>query len=126
MPRYSFECNACGVKFEAYAPFDEIRAGCPECGDDADRDFCADLESQSVMCDDSIRKAYLGSAIDHNLAAQGRPMDPLAPKDKFEAKHVERATGRQYIGNDVSKLSAKGQKAILNGERRPGQSRPIT
>lgn len=123
MPRYSFRCPN-GDAFEAYAPFDDVWAICPQHGVGGIRDYAADFASQSTVCDDHIRRAYNGSAIDHALATQGRPLDPLAPKDKFEARHVEKATGRVYIGDDISKLRPISQKAILNGERQSGQARP--
>jgi len=97
---------------------------CPDCGIVGRRDFPAEFATQLVISDDPFRKSYLSSRIDHNLAEQGRPLDPLAPKDRFDLKRIEQNTGRVYIGDDVSKLSAKAQRAILNGERRKGQSLP--
>lgn len=123
MPRYSFR-DPNGHAFEAYAPFDDQWAVSPCCGLGGVRDYAADFASQASLCDDTIRRAYNGSAIDHALATQGRPLDPLAPRDKFEARHVEKATGRVYVGDDVSRMSPKAQRAVMNGERKPGQSRP--
>ena len=127
MPNYSWRCPN-GTQFEQYAPFrydGEHEPECPCCGVPAARDLYADLRSQLVVCDDPIRKAWLGSQIDRNLQAQGRPLDPLAPKDRFEARHVEKALGRVHVGNDVSGMRPISQRAIMNGERQRGQDRPV-
>ena len=124
MPKYSFICpNA--HPYEAWAPFEDIWAPSPCCGVPGQRDLYTDLRSQLSVCDDPIRKAWLGSEIDRNLQAQGRALDPMAPKDRFEAKHVEKALGRIHIGDDISKLRPNAQKAILKGEHFRGRSRPV-
>lgn len=83
----------------------------------ATRDLHAELCSQHIVNDDPFRRAYLGSALEKNLVEQQRPLDHLAPKDKFEAKAVERATGRIYIGDNTEMLSQKAQRAIAKGKR---------
>lgn len=126
--RYAFICSN-GCVFEATAPakddgqWPEVagQANCPTHGLPAQRDYRLEFLSQSSVCDDDIRRSWLGSEIDRNLQAQGRPLDPLAPKDKFEAKHVEKALGRVHIGNDTSTLRPISQRAIENGgKRKPG------
>jgi len=118
VPKYSWRCpNACA--FEAWAPFsyepDEAEPPCPEHGLIGRRDLPADLATVRSICDDDIRRAYLGSEIDRNLAEQGRPLDPLAPRDRFEARHIEKALGRIHIGNDYSMLRPISQRAIERG-----------
>lgn len=114
--RYVFACpNRHAVEVvERKAPED---AECPECGIIGRRDFPAEFATQLVVGDDPFRKSYLSSRIDHNLAAQGRPLDPVAPKDRFDLKRIEAHTGRIYIGDDISKLRPNAQRAILNGEK---------
>lgn len=90
----------------------------------AARNLAAELRSQFVVCDDPIRRSYNGAKIDHNLAEQQRPLDPLAPKDKFDLKRIEKATGRVYCGDEISHLSPKAQKAILGGDKFPGRAKP--
>lgn len=127
MPRYSWQCPN-GSRFVEWAPFGydgEHEPECPCCGLPSMRDLYADLRSQLPLTDDPIRKAYLGTQIDRNLQEQGRALDPMTPHDKFDAKWHEKNTGRIYIGDDISQLRPNAQKAILNGERRRGQSRPM-
>jgi len=99
-------------------------AECPTCGLFGRRDYEHEFRSQVAVCDDHIRRSYLGAQIDHNLAAQGRPLDPLAPRDKFDLRRIEAATGRVYCGDNIGHLSAKAQKAILQGEKPKGASKP--
>lgn len=115
MPTYTFVCPN-GSLFEARTSSDDIWATCPCHGVPGKRDLHADLVQQYVNCDDHIRRAFNGSKIDHALSAQGRPLDPMAPKDKFEAKHIEKATGRVYCGDDISGLRPISQRAILHGK----------
>jgi hypothetical protein len=126
--RYAFTCpNGCA--FEANAPakddglWPEVAgvATCPQHGIPGQRDYATEFASQGTVCDDEIRRAYLGSKIDFNLQAQGRPLDPLAPRDRFEAKHVERALGRIHIGDDYSMLRPNAQRAIERGGTKPGK-----
>lgn len=128
--RYLYECMRGGheVEITARRPYPFVE--CPAHSGlntpvQCERAFAKELASQYVLCDDPIRKAYNSSAIEHNLAAQGRPLDPIAPKDKFDLKHIEKATGRVYCGDNIGHMSPKAQKAILNGDRRPGEPRPI-
>ena len=88
------------------------------------RDFASELRTHAVLCDDPIRKSFNGAKIDHNLAAQGRPLDPLSPKDKFDLRRIEKATGRVYCGDDISHLRPNAQKAILEGTKPKGCSTP--
>ena len=126
MPKYAWFC-ANGHSFDGWHYFEnepplEIPT-CSECGiPPAKRDYRSEFLSQGTVCDDDIRRAYLGSEIDRNLQAQGRPLDPLAPHDKFEAKHVEKALGRVHIGNDYSMLRPISQRAIERGPvTKPGK-----
>lgn len=126
--RYIYDCER-GHAFDVYAPSPVPEFACPRHSGLNDpvygrRNLAAELATQSLICDDHIRKAYNGAKIDHNLALQGRPLDPLAPRDKFEARHVEAATGRVYIGDDISGMSKSAQRAILNGPRQPGEPKP--
>ena len=123
MPKYSFSCPN-GHLYEAWAPSDDIWAECPEHGVPGPRDLYADLQTIVAVCDDPIRKSWLSSQIDRNLAEQGRPLDPLAPKDKFDARNIEKATGRIAIGDDISHMRPISQRAILNGSRNRGESKP--
>jgi hypothetical protein len=54
---------------------------------------------------DVYRTAYLSSKSHAAYGEQGRPMDPLAPKDKFDVVKIHEATGRKYFGNDISKIN---------------------
>lgn len=83
-----------------------------------ERDFAYDIQTVDVICDDRIRKAYNSAKIEHQLAEQQRPLDPFTPRDKFEARHIEEATGRVYIGEDRSGLSEKAQRALEKGDRK--------
>lgn len=136
MPRYAYRCERHTHKgrvvheehcfelvFSIGTAPDEVI--CPDRGRGfARRDLGAELQTISIRGDDPIRKAWLGSDIDKNLQEQQRAIDPMAPKDKFEAKHVHEKTGRIYIGDDISSLSPAGQRAILNGERKKGLAAP--
>ncbi len=79
-----------------------------------------DYSSISFRNDDPFRRAWLSDGLTHELARRRRPLDPLAPKDRFEAKAIEEKTGRRYIGDDISSLKPASQRAILNGERKKG------
>ena len=121
MPRYAFTCPN-GTPYEAYSDAKDQWAPCPCCGVAGPRNYRAEFLSQSTLCDDDIRRAYLSSAIDRNLQAQGRPLDPMAPHDRFEARHVEKALGRVHIGDDYSMLRPNAQRAIERGGKpKPGK-----
>lgn len=95
---------------------------CTECGRRHlnDKPTCFDCSPHSpyryvgILNDDPFRKAWLGDA-EQRAADQGRCLDPEAPKDKFEARERHQRLGRVYIGDDYTKLSPKGQKAIERG-----------
>jgi len=55
---------------------------------------------------DIFRKTYLSEAARLKNEQRGHDFMPNTPRDKFEAKEIERATGRTYFGNDYSNLSA--------------------
>ncbi len=129
MPKYVWRCPN-GCDFEKWSPAKDDGlwppiaqvAECPTHGVPATRNYRAEFVTQMQVCDDDIRRSWLGTEIDRNLQAQGRPLDPLAPKDKFEAKAVEKALGRIHIGNDYSQLRPISQRAIENGPRtKPGK-----
>ena len=61
-------------------------------------------ESVSFNTNDEFRKSYLSSKTHTALGEQGRPMDPFAPKDKYDVKKIQEATGRRYFGEDVSNV----------------------
>lgn len=84
---------------------------CEDCGRQARRLYT----SVHIDNGDDIRKAWLSSQTESNLAKQGRPMDPLAPKDRIEARHVQKATGRIYIGNRTEGMTPRAQAAIEAG-----------
>lgn len=73
-----------------------------------------DLDLPSVRIDaigdDPFRKYHLSSAGDRAAAEQQRHIG--GPRDKAEARAIQAATGRQYIGNDVSALTPREQAAI--------------
>lgn len=41
-----------------------------------------------------------------------------SPKDKFEARHIERAHGIKFVGDDASALKPKAQAAIQKHQHR--------
>lgn len=108
---YGYRCTPCGRPFEADFPRGEAapHVRCTTCSGEARRDY----SGVGFKTDDEFRRGYLSSSLEKNLAEQGRPLDPLAPKDKFEARRIEAATGRRYIGNDISGLRKVSQDAIL-------------
>ena len=75
-----------------------------------------DYSGVRFASDDQFRRAWLSDKIGHELGRQERTLDPLAPKDKFEARHVADATGRVYIGDDTSMLKPASQRAIERGK----------
>lgn len=109
-------CPACGV-FELNLPM-KNRPLVVCCITEATRAFDIDLQTLRVSSDDDIRRAYLKSDFESNIADQNRRPDPLMPRDKFEAKEVHRRTGRVYFGDDRSKLTAKAQGALQKGDRK--------
>jgi hypothetical protein len=130
---YGYACELCGLQRDC----DYERGDAPgqitaeHFALDADtlcrsRVFKRDYSSSTVSGNDPIRKGYLDSRLEHNLAIQGRPLDPMAPKDKFEAEHVRRKTGRVYFGNDTSKLNPTSRKIVesntLDRMKTPGMS----
>jgi hypothetical protein len=124
MAVYAFRCKVHGA-VEAQFPIGTAplfttcfsQEGPHVCGLRVERDFETEFATQSVVSDDEFRKAWLSTDIDRNLQEQCRPIDPLAPKDKFEAKHVRSRTGRVYFGNDDSKLGHKARRAIDKGRK---------
>lgn len=78
------------------------------CGSQAKRDY----GTTRLNRNDPYRDYWLSSKADHEMARQGRPLDPLAPKDMFEKRRIEAATDRRYIGDDTESLTTKGQKAV--------------
>jgi lipoprotein NlpI len=101
---------------------------CVDCGREHcnDRPTCFDCTRQrpeydnkyehiQFVNDDPFRKAWLGNA-EQKAAEQQRHIDPEAPKDRFEAKERHERLGRIYIGDDLSPLSKRAQKAISHGQ----------
>lgn len=122
--RYTYRCGH-GHTSEKRFPIGEAPS-CTACRVDgcrgkATRDLFADLQSVQIQNDDPWRRAWLSPKTARALSEQNRPMDPLAPKDKFERRHVERATGRNYIGDDASGLRPNVQKAIAAHEEKRRQ-----
>ena len=123
MPLYAFVCrsyvagSALRVEHEVLtlAPMHDApsHAVCLEHATRCARDYSSVRQKSS----DPIRDGWLSSKLEHNLAEQGRPLDPLAPKDRFEAKRVRERTGRVYFGDDDSQLSPAAHKAIAKGRR---------
>lgn len=105
---YGYRCES-GHAVDVEAPMGEAptSAVCA-CGRSARRDY----SGVQIMNDDPWRRAWLSPKTTRALEQQNRPLDPLAPKDKFERRAVERATGRNYIGDDASGLRPSVQKAI--------------
>jgi hypothetical protein len=91
------------------------RIVCKEHDVECNRDFGA---LQVHPMNDEFRSYHLSMQGERAANEQGRPLDPNRPKDKFEAKEIANRTGRVYVGNDVSKLSEAGQRAIHKGEQR--------
>ena|SRR5271166_1337474 len=91
-------------------------AGCfrKECG----------YEPPMLISSDPFRKAWLSSDIEFNLQKQGRSIDPMAPKDKFDALRIREETGRIYIGDDTEGLSKKGRAAINRYQERLKDKNP--
>ncbi len=113
-----------GHDFDYVASYAMPMAVCPDHGALSPRNFYSEFKSQTVISDDPFRKSYLSSRIDHNLADQGRGLDPLAPKDRFDLKRIEANTGRVYVGDSVAGFSPKARKAILDGPKPKGASKP--
>jgi hypothetical protein len=68
------------------------------------------FQTQGVNYNDQFRSYYLSDKGAKAATMQGRPI--AGPRDKHEAKEMERATGRCYIGDDVEKLSERSQRAV--------------
>jgi hypothetical protein len=78
----------------------------------AEHDFncLRSFQSQHANNNDQFRSYYLSGKGAKAAQAQGRAVD--GPRDKHEAREIERQTGRRYIGDDVGQLSEKGQRAV--------------
>lgn len=112
MAVYSFRCKR-GHAFEIKRPIGSDLSGTVcECGKPAERDLGADLASMSVRCDDIWRKHFLSSRTAAEYQKQGRAPLEGTPRDKFEKRDIEKATGRIYIGDDISALKPERQKSL--------------
>lgn len=76
------------------------------------RDLFADVKTIRIdeFGNDPFRRYYMSSQGEKAAAAQQRAIG--GPRDKSEARAIESATGRKYIGNDVSALTPREQNAI--------------
>lgn len=115
MPRYSFNCYNHG-RYERNAPFSDIWAECPHCGVPGRRDLAADILTQHTSHNDPWRAYHLSTKKERAAQEQQRPIG--GPRDRFEKREMERATGRIYIGDDTSSLRPKSRDAI---EKRRGK-----
>ena len=63
---------------------------------------------------DPFRTTWLSTRkTEDRMAKQQRPLDPIAPKDIFEARDRQRTHGRIYIGDNVDMLNPTARKAIV-------------
>lgn len=115
---FAFRCRECLTPCDYMCARKDVptEVACEACGGTAGRDW----STVTVRGDDPFRKSWLSDGLSQKLSEQQRPLDPLAPKDKFEAKHVQEATGRIYIGDDISKLKPSSQAAIIKGQAAKG------
>ena len=84
---------------------------CFTCGHEVRRDFSSIQHRNS----DPFRTTWLSNRkTSERLQKQGRPMDPLAPTDLFEARDRQKTHGRIYIGDNVDMLNDRARAAIVN------------
>lgn len=76
------------------------------------RDLFADVRTLTIdhIGDDPFRKYYLSGQGERASSEQDRPIE--GPRDRSEARAIEAATGRRYIGNNTESLTPKEQKAL--------------
>jgi len=81
-----------------------------ECGEIAQRVFSV----AGVHTGDPFRRYWLSDRSNHALVDQGRDfLEPaFVPRDNFEARKIEAATGRTYVGDDYTSLRAGNRRAI--------------
>ena len=88
----------------------EVR--CPHHKQMAIRDIFTDARSLTIdhIGDDPFRRYYLSGQGEKAAQQQDRPIQ--GPRDRSEARAIEAATGRKYIGNNTESLTPKEQKAL--------------
>lgn len=76
------------------------------------RDIFTDARSLTIdhIGDDPFRKYHLSGQ--GNRAAEAQQRNIEGPRDRSEARAIEAATGRKYIGNNTESLTPKEQKAL--------------
>lgn len=108
---YAYTCS-CGETTNRDFPMGQA-AGYIGCG--CGRTMRRDYGSANIQpTNDAFRRYHLSSKKETEQVRQKRVIE--GPRDKSEAKVWEQATGRIYIGDDTSGMSAKAQKAIAHGK----------
>jgi hypothetical protein len=108
MPLYDYWCTPGGHELLEYFTMRDMPATvyCAVHDAECQRSF----RTAHVNNNDQFRAYHLSGKGAKAAQKQGRAVE--GPRDKHEAKEMERATGRRYIGDDVDKLSEKGQRAV--------------
>jgi hypothetical protein len=116
MALYSYSCPFGPHEIDDWFPIGTAPASvpCPEHYTNCNRQY----GHININSGDPFRTAWLSET---KASSDGRPVDPLAPKDKHDAKDIERATGRVYFGNDLTALSKESRAALdpQSAERTP-------
>lgn len=117
MPLYSFTCPNHGG-YVRQAPFEDIWSECPLCGVPGPRDLAADVLTCRIDTNDPWRRYHLSTQKEKAAQEQQRPIG--GPHDRFEKRHIEKATDRIYIGDDLEPLRPKSREAILKRRGKVG------
>lgn len=87
---------------------------CEVHGTEMERAFDVDMGTLTIdhIGDDPFRRYYLSGQGERAAREQDRLI--TGPRDRSEARAIEAATGRKYIGNNTESLTPKEQKALEN------------
>lgn len=117
MARYAYRCANGGHQFDLDFKMGTAPAIVSEscCGGQADRDYASDFASVKFDMGDPWRSTYLSGKNDEIAAKRGVAIDARAPQNLSDWKR-EKARGREYVGDDYSKLTPLGQQSIKDSK----------
>lgn len=111
MAVFMYRCTSDGHLFEQHHTLGKAppKATCGHHGVRGVRHFGPESMPQ-IVAQDPFRKYDLSPRKEQAQVAQQRVVD--APRDRFEAKRMERELGRVYVGDDTSGMSARARRGI--------------
>ncbi len=120
MPLYEYQCEPCGLTFEALAPITRTRHQCPECERPARRIMSAPVLGGSAREE--------GDAFDARARSEVPPIPPMARLCGMDDRAAERLAwhkagrGTEYEERSAASAERKKLRAQSGAKKKPSRS----